>query len=148
MSNQLNLSIRDLRILAKGLGIKYKGMNKEQLYNSITKANDSSYYNRAVADQNNLKKNNTLTSSKIKIYTIEGCSYCIKAKNLLKEKGIYFEEIIVPSEPKNKEAMKKQISNEAGNRYSGTFPAIFQGNRFIGGYNDLQAEFNNSCVIL
>ncbi|WP_339048699.1 glutaredoxin domain-containing protein [Candidatus Mesenet endosymbiont of Phosphuga atrata] len=71
------------------------------------------------------------------IYTIEGCRWCIKAKALLDEKQIQYQEFIIRT--KNGEInydllneMKTKSNNAA------TVPQIFIGDEHIGGYGDLE----------
>jgi glutaredoxin 3 len=70
---------------------------------------------------------------KVKVYTMENCAYCVKAKQLLKNKGIPFEEILIPEED---EAQWDALFKLSGLR---TMPQIFSGDQLIGGYSDLAA---------
>jgi glutaredoxin 3 len=68
------------------------------------------------------------------IYTIEGCPYCKKAKDLVTKNGKHFKEIVVTNQ--NKRKIYSKIDSMTGMyRY---FPIIFVGNRFIGGFTELQ----------
>jgi len=68
---------------------------------------------------------------KILIYTGYLCGYCTRAKNLLEEKNISFEEINIHDQPKKLEEMKKL----SGGKLS--VPQIFFGDIHIGGSDDL-----------
>ena len=70
----------------------------------------------------------------ITIYTTPVCPYCVKAKTLLKQKGILnFTEIDVSqSDEKRQEMMVKS----GGRR---TVPQIFIGDTHVGGADDLYA---------
>ena len=57
------------------------------------------------------------------------CGYCVQAKNLLKNKGIEFEEINIEEKP---EAREFVISE--GHR---TMPQIYVDGNSIGGYQEL-----------
>jgi len=69
----------------------------------------------------------------IQIYTTPTCPYCISAKQLLKKKGVAFEEISVAGDP----AGRRLMSERAGGRT--TVPQIFIDDRHIGGCDDLYA---------
>jgi glutaredoxin 3 len=71
--------------------------------------------------------------AKVEIYTTEYCPYCIRAKALLRDKGISFEEIDVGGDPD----LRATMVERAGGRR--TVPEIFINGRIIGGYNELSA---------
>ncbi len=69
----------------------------------------------------------------VKMYTTQVCPYCIRAKALLKERGVeHIEEIRVDLHPLERQTMM-QIT---GRR---TVPQIFIGNTHVGGCDDLFA---------
>ena len=69
----------------------------------------------------------------VKMYTTAVCPYCIRAKHILKSKGVsQIEEIRVDENPSAREHMM-QIT---GRR---TVPQIFIGDKHIGGCDDLVA---------
>jgi len=75
---------------------------------------------------------------KITIYSKSGCPNCTKAKNLLKEKQLLFK--IVDCDEfllENKEEFLVSILKLTNKEWR-TFPMIFDGNSFIGGYSDLE----------
>lgn len=57
------------------------------------------------------------------------CGYCVKAKSVLKNKGLEFEEINIEEKPEAREF----VINE-GHR---TMPQIYVDGNSIGGYNEL-----------
>lgn len=61
------------------------------------------------------------------------CGFCARAKKLLKEKGVDFEEIDVLVEP----LRRKEMTQKAGGRTS--VPQIFINGKHIGGSEDLYA---------
>jgi len=66
----------------------------------------------------------------VTIYTTHSCPHCARAKDLLKRKGIAFEEIDVTEDPKKRE--------EAQERYGWmTVPLIVIDDKFIGGAEEL-----------
>lgn len=69
----------------------------------------------------------------VKMFTTAVCPYCIRAKQLLKARGVeQIEEIRIDTSPQQREHMM-QIT---GRR---TVPQIFIGDRHIGGCDDLHA---------
>lgn len=71
--------------------------------------------------------------AKIEIYTTPICPYCARAKGLLQDKGVAFEEIDVFMDVGQRETMRSR----AGGR--NTVPQIFIDGRHIGGCDDLVA---------
>ena len=69
----------------------------------------------------------------VKMYTTAVCPYCVRAKQILKAKGVeQIEEIRVDASPEQREHMM-QIT---GRR---TVPQIFIGDTHVGGCDDLMA---------
>jgi len=66
------------------------------------------------------------------IYSSSRCSYCVRAKDLLKHKGLSFTEIFVDQDEQKREEMIAKT-----NRF--TVPQIFIDDQHIGGYDDLYA---------
>jgi len=71
--------------------------------------------------------------AKVEVYTTVYCPYCIRAKSLLKRKGVAFDEIDVSGDPALRE---KMIELSGGRR---TVPEIFINGRIVGGYDELRA---------
>lgn len=67
------------------------------------------------------------------IYTTNYCPYCVKAKQLLHNKGVEFEEIDLS----NDDAGRLELVKKSGGRK--TVPQIFIDGQHIGGYDDLHA---------
>ena len=67
----------------------------------------------------------------VKIYTTTYCGYCVRAKDLLKRKGVAYEEIDVTS---NDDLRSRLVEMSGGQR---TVPQIFIGDTHVGGYTDL-----------
>lgn len=66
----------------------------------------------------------------VTIYTTRVCPHCVRAKDLLKRKGISFQEVDVTNDRKKQE--------EAEKRYGWmTVPIIVIGDKCIGGADDL-----------
>ncbi len=70
------------------------------------------------------------------IYTTNYCPYCVRAKTLLKQKGVQFEEIDVT----DNEDLREEMTQKAGGRK--TVPQIFIGETHVGGCDDLYALEN------
>lgn len=69
----------------------------------------------------------------VKMYTTAVCPFCVRAKQLLKSKGVeQIEEIRVDTDPKVREHMMEITGRR-------TVPQIFIGNAHIGGCDDLMA---------
>jgi glutaredoxin 3 len=69
---------------------------------------------------------------KIIIYSKDPCPYCVRAKNLLRRKGIEFTEIKITSDE-----IKSEMIAKSGGRM--TVPQIFINEKHIGGCDDLHA---------
>ena len=67
----------------------------------------------------------------VKIYTTNYCGYCVRAKDLLKRKGVNYEEVDVTG---NDEMRTRLVEMSGGQR---TVPQIFIGDTHVGGYSDL-----------
>lgn len=71
--------------------------------------------------------------AKVEVYTTSYCPYCVRAKSLLKRKGVAFEEIDVSHDSVLRE---KMIEMSGGRR---TVPEVFINGKIIGGYDELHA---------
>jgi len=71
-------------------------------------------------------------SPQVLIYSSDFCPYCIRAKALLKQKNVAFNEIRVDGKPE----LRAQMMQQSGKR---TVPQIWIGQRHIGGCDDLYA---------
>ncbi|MBF0254291.1 MAG: glutaredoxin 3 [Candidatus Omnitrophica bacterium] len=76
-----------------------------------------------------------MESAKVKVYAASYCPYCKAAKELLKEKGVAFEEVDITDDT----AMREKLVKMTGGRT--TVPQIFSGEKLIGGYDDLKAFY-------
>lgn len=68
------------------------------------------------------------------IYSKTNCPYCIRAKTLLQQKGIEYEERVI-GEGYTKQQLLEAVPNAR------TVPQIFLDNVLIGGFDDLQKKF-------
>jgi glutaredoxin 3 len=67
------------------------------------------------------------------IYTRAFCSYCSWAKELLRRKGVAFEEIDVTAEQQRRAEMVRRANGQT------TTPQIFVGSTHVGGCDELYA---------
>ena len=70
---------------------------------------------------------------KITIYTTPICPYCVRAKALLKRKGVAYKEIDVGYDAERRGEMIQRANGRM------TVPQIFVGATHVGGNDDLQA---------
>ena len=71
--------------------------------------------------------------SPVKMYTTAVCPYCIRAKQILKSKGVaHIEEIRIDTDPQQREHMMAITGRR-------TVPQIFIGDTHVGGCDDLIA---------
>ena len=75
--------------------------------------------------------------AKVEIYSRFGCPYCTRAKSLLADKGIAFEEIDIGMDS----GRRQEMMGRSNGRY--TVPQIFIDGRHVGGSDDL-AELDRS----
>ena len=66
------------------------------------------------------------------MYTTQYCPYCVRAKALLRHKGIAFEEIDVGTD----DTLRERMVQASGRR---TVPQIFINDAPIGGFDELKA---------
>ncbi len=68
--------------------------------------------------------------NKVQIYTTSYCPYCIRAKHLLENKGVEYEEINLDKNPEKKLETMQKLNWR-------TVPIILIGGELIGGYDQL-----------
>ena len=72
-------------------------------------------------------------SAAVKMYTTQVCPFCIRAKALLKQRGVeQIEEIRIDQNPAERDVMVRQTGRR-------TVPQIFIGDTHVGGCDDLVA---------
>lgn len=69
----------------------------------------------------------------VEMYTTQVCPYCVRAKDLLKRKGVEVTEIRVDLDDSKRDEM---LTRAGGRR---TVPQIFINGHHVGGSDDLQA---------
>jgi GrxC family glutaredoxin len=68
--------------------------------------------------------------ARVEVYTTPFCPYCVRAKRLLTERGIPFDEVDVADD----DALRADLIRRTGRR---TVPQIFIDGRGIGGFEEL-----------
>lgn len=74
---------------------------------------------------------------KIEVYSRDNCAYCVKAKNLLVNKELEYQEIDAGS---NRDALIERVTQATG-MPPRTVPQIFIDDQYVGGYDDLVTWF-------
>ena len=75
-------------------------------------------------------------AKKITVYTTEPCSFCNRAKELLKKRGLEFEEVSLTKDPDG----RTELAQKTGMM---SFPQILIGNEVLGGYREaLEADMS------
>jgi glutaredoxin len=80
------------------------------------------------------------------IYSKSGCTFCIRVKLLIKEKGLIFntincDEYLLEDKPCFLEFIK-QLANKEVN----IFPMVFLDGKFIGGYNETKEYLDKTLL--
>ncbi|MGI9290488.1 MAG: glutaredoxin 3 [Gammaproteobacteria bacterium] len=68
----------------------------------------------------------------VKMYTTQWCGYCAAARELLRSKGVKFEDIDVDAD----QALRQEMTEKSG---GSTVPQVFINNKPVGGYTDIAA---------
>lgn len=74
----------------------------------------------------------------VTVFTRKGCAYCSKAKSLLRERGIEFEELLL-----NKDYTDRTLRAVSA---ATSFPQIFIGGKHIGGADELESWLEGSAA--
>jgi glutaredoxin 3 len=70
--------------------------------------------------------------SQVTVYTTDPCSFCARAKGLLKARGVEFEEINLSRDP----AGRMELVERTGMM---SFPQVIVGGELLGGFTEVQA---------
>jgi glutaredoxin 3 len=73
-----------------------------------------------------------VSESQVVMYATSWCPYCARARNLLQQKGVKFEEIDIDRQPQARAQMVARSGRS-------TVPQIFIGDTHVGGSDDLLA---------
>lgn len=74
-----------------------------------------------------------MSTPEITIYSTAVCPYCVAAKNLLKARGLAWNEVRIDMDPAQRDVM---LEKSGGRR---TVPQIFINGTHVGGFDDLAA---------
>lgn len=74
-----------------------------------------------------------IMAAQVEIYTWSSCPFCIRAKSLLKKKGVDFTEYVIDGD----EEARDKMSQRANGRRS--VPQIFIDDQHVGGCDDIHA---------
>lgn len=66
----------------------------------------------------------------VNMYTTGMCPYCVRAKMLLQNKGVVWNELRIDADPE----LMREMMQRSGRR---TVPQIFVGDHHVGGYDDM-----------
>lgn len=72
------------------------------------------------------------TMSVVTVYTTERCLRCVRAKTLLTQRGIAYQEVDLARDPDGRAELQRRTGLM-------TFPQILIGDQTLGGYNELLA---------
>jgi glutaredoxin 3 len=70
--------------------------------------------------------------SRVTVYTTDPCSFCARAKGLLKARGVEFEEINLSKDPAGRMELVKRTGMMS-------FPQVIVGDELLGGFTEVQA---------
>jgi glutaredoxin 3 len=70
--------------------------------------------------------------SDVTVYTTEPCSYCARAKGLLKARGVEFSEVNLARDPEGRVELAKQTGMM-------TFPQVTIDGELVGGFTEVRA---------
>jgi glutaredoxin 3 len=72
-------------------------------------------------------------SAKVVMYSTKVCPYCVRAEQLLKQRGVTeIEKILIDLDPIQRDAMMERTGRR-------TVPQIYIGDTHVGGFDDLHA---------
>ncbi len=74
-----------------------------------------------------------MPAPKIEIYTKWGCPYCVRAKGLLQDKGVAFEEYDITMGGPKRDEMRARVPGAS------TVPQILVDDQALGGCDDIHA---------
>jgi glutaredoxin 3 len=81
-----------------------------------------------------MEKRRRMSTPEIIMYTTQVCPYCVRAKALLKRKGI---ETITEIDVSTSAELREDMTRKAGGKR--TVPQIFIGGKHVGGCDDIYA---------
>jgi len=112
-----------------GSGSASESESASKAQNTSTSESDDSHQSRQTHD------------SKVVVYTTRRCPFCVRAINLLNNKGVGFKEIDVGNNPQLREEMERKAKRNS-------VPQIFIGEYHVGGCDDMYHLENNGKLDL
>lgn len=76
---------------------------------------------------------------KIEVYSRENCSQCVMAKNLLKQRCMDFDELILDNTTVTVDDLKSRVLESNSAKPVAMLPQIFVDGQHLGSFNDLRA---------
>jgi glutaredoxin 3 len=73
-----------------------------------------------------------MTQPAVTVYVSDWCMYCRRAKGLLRQKQVVFNEVNIEEDEQSREEMIARSNRR-------TVPQIFIGDKHVGGYDELSA---------
>ncbi len=73
-----------------------------------------------------------MTQPAVTVYVSDWCPYCQRARGLLQQKQVVFNEVNIEEDEKSREEMIARSNRR-------TVPQIFIGDKHVGGYDELSA---------
>mmetsp|Transcript_8840 Transcript_8840/g.10580 ORF Transcript_8840/g.10580 Transcript_8840/m.10580 type:complete len:112 (+) Transcript_8840:105-440(+) len=92
-----------------------------------------------MAGKENQVSNAAGASNGVLVISKDGCKYCVKAKDFLKEQSIPYATEKMDPESDGYAKRRQELIDQTGQK---TFPWVFVGDEFIGGYTELQRSFD------
>lgn len=77
--------------------------------------------------------------SSVVIYSKTVCKFCVMAKEFFQQHGVPYQEIVLDP---SSDAYEDQVSELLERTNHTSFPFIFVGAEFIGGYSDMMVAYN------
>lgn len=125
-----------MKINNKKFILKSCSLHFNSLY-LLTIPYEMTYFDNIVASVESSTPSNDVYT----IFSKENCPWCVSAKELLSENDEIFTYVDCTSEiAKNRDHVVNTLSRLSGVQIK-TFPVIFKGKRYIGGFQDLRKSF-------
>jgi glutaredoxin 3 len=81
---------------------------------------------------------------KIEVYSRENCGQCVMAKNLLKQRCLDFDELILDNATITVDDLKSRVAETNSSKPVAMLPQIFINGEHLGSFNDLRAFVNSN----
>lgn len=81
---------------------------------------------------------------KIEVYSRDNCSQCVMAKNLLKQRCLEFDELILDNIDVTVDDLKTRVIDSKSSKPVAMLPQIFVDGQHLGSFNDLRTFVINN----